>query len=56
LDYALPLADLEVPACFETFHRRLIAGQEKQGDGTREFIRVLRLLEDYPMEKIRKAV
>jgi hypothetical protein len=56
LDYALPLADLELPACFETFHRRLIAGQEKQGDGTREFIRVLRLLEDHPMEKLRKAV
>lgn len=56
LDYALPLADLKLPACFETLHRRLIAEQQKQGDGTREFIRVLRLLEDYPMAKIRKAV
>ena len=30
--------------------------EEKEGDGSREFIRVLRLLEDYPMAKLRKAV
>ena len=34
----------------------LVGEEEKQGDGTREFIRVLRLLEDYPMAKLRQAV
>jgi hypothetical protein len=36
--------------------RRLEAEQKKQGDGIREFIRVLRLLEDYPMSRLRNAV
>jgi transposase len=56
LDHALPLADLNLPACFQTLSRRLIAEEQKQGDGAREFIRVLRLIEDYPMENIKKAV
>lgn len=56
LKHGLPLADLNLPECFETLHRRLIAGEPKQGEGTREFIRVLRLLEDYPMPKIEMAV
>jgi hypothetical protein len=34
----------------------LVGKEEKQGDGSREFIRVLRLLEDYPMVKVREAV
>ncbi len=56
LDYARPLADLNLPECFDTLRRRLNAEQEKEGDGIREFIRVLRLLEDYPMAKLKKAV
>jgi transposase len=56
LEHGLPLAGLSLPECFETLHRRLIAGEQKQGEGTREFIRVLRLLEDYPMPKIEMAV
>ncbi len=56
LDYARPLADLKLPECFDTLRRRLTAEQEKEGDGVREFIRVLRLLEDYPMPKLKKAV
>jgi hypothetical protein len=56
LDYARPLADLNLPECFETLRRRLVTEEHKEGEGTREFIRVLRLLEDYPMEKVRKAV
>jgi transposase len=56
LDYARPLADLNLPECFETLRRRLAAEEHKEGEGTREFIRVLRLLEDYPMERVRKAV
>ena len=56
LDYARPLADMNLPECFDTLRRRLVAEEEKQGAGIREFIRVLRLLEDYPMPKLRKAV
>jgi hypothetical protein len=56
LDYARPLVDLNLPACFEILRRRLVVEEAKQGDGIREFIRVLRLLEDYPMTKLSKAV
>jgi len=56
LDHARPLADLHLPACFDTLRRRLCAEESRKGEGTREFIRVLRLLEDYPMGKVRKAV
>jgi len=56
LDYARPLVDLNLPECFEILRRRLVGEEEKHGDGIREFIRVLRLLEDYPMATLRKAV
>jgi transposase len=56
LYHARPLADLNLPECFDTLRRRLLGEEEKQGDGIREFIRVLRLLEDYSMGKLRKAV
>jgi transposase len=56
LDHARPLADLHLPDCFNTLRRRLSVEEEREGDGIREFIRVLRLLEDYPMAKLRQAV
>jgi len=56
LEHARPLSDLTLPECFDTLRRRLIAEEEKQGNGIREFIRVLRLLEDYSMAKLREAV
>jgi hypothetical protein len=56
LDHARPLANLNLPECFEVLRRRLVVEEEKEGEGTKEFIRVLRLLEDYPMAKLRKAV
>jgi transposase len=56
VDHARPLADLNLPECFETLRRRLQGMEKKQGEGLREFIRVLRLLEDYPMDRLRKAV
>ena len=56
LDYVLPLAELNLPECFETLRRRLLAEEHKEGEGPREFIRVLRLLEDYPIGRVREAV
>jgi hypothetical protein len=56
LDHARPLVDMNLPECFNTLRRRLVVEEKKAGKGTREFIRVLRLLEDYPMAKLRKAV
>jgi hypothetical protein len=56
LDHARPLGDLNLPECFDTLRRRLQAEEQKEGAGLREFIRVLRLLEDYPMVRLREAV
>jgi transposase len=56
LDYARPLAGLDLPECFDTLRRRLQGQEEKEGEGIREFIRVLRLLEDYPLAKLRVAI
>jgi transposase len=56
LDHARPLMDLNLPECFDTLRRRLRGEEEKEGEGLREFIRVLRLLEDYPMARLREAV
>ncbi len=56
IDHARPMADLNLPDCFNVLRRRLENEQQKQGDGTREFIRVLRLLEDYSMNRLEEAV
>ena len=56
IDHARPMADLNLPDCFNVLRRRLEGEQRRQADGTREFIRVLRLLEDYPMSKLERAV
>ena len=53
-DHARPLADWKLPACFEVLRRR----QERQpsGLGTREYIRVLRLLENATVAQLADAV
>ena len=56
LDYARPLSGFDFPECFNLLRRRLIAEQPKEGMGIREFIKVLRLLEDYPMDRVKRAV
>jgi transposase len=53
LDDARPLDGWSLPACFGTLRRRL---EHEQPDGTREFIRVLRLLEDHPVHEVTAAV
>jgi transposase len=54
LDHARPLSEWELPECFDLLKERM----EEQGrqTGTREFIRVLRLLEKHPMPKVEKAI
>jgi transposase len=54
LDEAKPLADWKLPECFEQLRSRL--EQEGQRRGTREFIRVLRLLEKHSLDRVETAV
>lgn len=43
-----------MPECFAALRRRLEA--ERDGEGTREYIRVLRLLEKHPLDRLTAAV
>jgi hypothetical protein len=51
----LPFADWDLPPCFDLLRARLQSTQEG-GEGTREYIRVLRLLEDHPLTQLQAAV
>jgi len=54
LEVARPLQGWILPECFGVLRRRLEA--QDQGEGTREYIRVLRLLERHPLARLRRAV
>lgn len=54
LDHARPLCDWNLPKCFTLLRNRL--EDEGRAQGTREFIRVLRLLEKHPMAKVSAAI
>lgn len=54
LDYARPLAEWKLPECFGVLRRRL--ENERDGDGTREYIRVLRLLEKHSVSQLTRAL
>jgi len=54
LDHARPLAGWTLPECFALLRRRLEA--ERDGEGTREYIKVLRLLEKHSLPQLRRAV
>jgi hypothetical protein len=54
LDHARPLAGWTLPECFGVLRRRL--ENERDGEGTREYIRVLRLLEKHALPEVRTAV
>jgi hypothetical protein len=58
LDYARPLEGWVLPKVFEVLKRRLQGEhcQKNPGEGTREYIRVLRLLEKYTLGELAKAV
>jgi hypothetical protein len=53
-DHAKPLEHWELPASFALLRRRLEAADSRHG--TRQFIRVLRLLERYPLPRLSDAV
>ena len=54
LDHARPLEDWNLPICFGILRRRMEA--ELEGMGTREFIKVLRLLERHPLRDLTQAI
>jgi transposase len=55
LEHARPLENWDLPPCFGVLRRRL--EQEREGgDGTREYIRVLRLLEKHSLRRLGRAV
>jgi transposase len=54
LDFAAPLAGWELPVCFGVLRRRLEA--EWGGPGTRQYIKVLRLLEGATLKELTRAV
>ena len=54
LDHARPLMGWTLPECFLLLRRRLET--ERDGDGTREYIKVLRLLEKHSLPQLRRAV
>ena len=56
LDYARPMEDITLPECFVMLRRILVSEQSKEGEGLREFIRILRLLEEYPMNMLKQAI
>ena len=53
-DHARPFEEWELPVCFGILRRRLET--EQQGLGTKEFIKVLRLLERHSLSSIKSAV
>lgn len=53
LDYARPLEEWELPECFHRLRGRL---NEEGVSGTREYIRVLRLLEKHPLQRVTRAI
>ena len=55
LDYARPLAGCKLPECFYELRRRLEA-HEEGGNGVREYMKVLRLLEVHSMDRLRQAI
>ena len=53
LDYARPLEEWELPQCFHQLRGRL---EEDGAQGTREYIRVLRLLKKHSLPRVTRAI
>jgi len=55
LDYGRPFSDWDLPECFAILRARLEHPQAR-GEGTREYIGVLRLLERYSLAELGRAI
>jgi len=55
-DHARPLEDWNLPESFTLLHRRMKGKEKFHGEGTREFIKTLRLLEKYSFSRLARAV
>ena len=55
-DHARPLKDWQLPECFNLLRRRMEAQEKNHGDGTKEYIRTLRLMERHRQERVFRAV
>lgn len=56
LDFARPLEGWKLPEVFDVLRARLEYESERKGDGTREYIRVLRLMEKHSLKNLTTAV
>jgi transposase len=54
LDHGQPFVNWQLPGCFAVLRARL--ENELSGEGTREYIRVLRLLEKHPLAEVTRAI
>lgn len=54
LDYSAPLFKFEIPSCFDTIRRKLES--QKGHSGTKDYIKILRLIEKYSISDVRKAI
>jgi hypothetical protein len=54
LDYGRPFADWDLPECFAVLRARL--EQQFGGEGTREYIRVLKLLAEHSLADLAQAI
>lgn len=56
LDHARPLEDWNLPESFPLLRRRMEGMEKFHGEGTREYIKTLRLLEKHPLDRLARAV
>ncbi len=56
LDYASPLKGLNLPDSFDILRRKLEAQLPEKHEGTRQYIKILRLLEKYSLNRLSQAV
>jgi transposase len=56
LDHARPLEDWNLPESFILLRRRMEGKEKFHGEGTREFIKTMRLLEKHSMDRLHRAV
>jgi transposase len=56
LDHARPLEDWNLPECFTLLRRRMEGKEKFRGEGAREFIKTMRLLEKHSMDKLTQAM